>query len=273
MKAIHSLQTKLTASFAILVLAITSLTFAITYRETRSALKETVQTELLAVVSVIASQLHGPLADTMAGLQPGDEQTERFRRVRDRLKAMKDAHPDIKYVYTMVREEDGSVAFLADPDYGNPDDPGAAIGEPYEDVAGKLLEGFDRTVVDDDYTTDRWGTFLSAFSPIRNSHGNIVALVGVDMIQDRVLKRQAFIGNTIYLVMAGGIGIAALFIFLFSRTIIRDVRRLNRVANTISMGDMDVDVDVERKDEIGELSESFGRMVASLKIMMMAKGR
>jgi HAMP domain-containing protein len=28
-------------------------------------------------------------------------------------------------------------------------------------------------------------------------------------------------------------------------------------------------MDVERKDEIGELAESFGRMVASLKIMMM----
>ena len=35
------------------------------------------------------------------------------------------------------------------------------------------------------------------------------------------------------------------------------------------MGDMDVDIDVRRKDEIGELANSFGRMVASLKLMML----
>ena len=50
---------------------------------------------------------------------------------------------------------------------------------------------------------------------------------------------------------------------------IRDIRSLNDSAARISCGDMDVFVTVERKDEIGELADSFSRMVASLKIMMM----
>ena len=92
------------------------------------------------------------------------------------------------------------------------------------------------------------------------------------MASDRVIEKQEFIGTTIYYVMAVAIVLAGFFILLFSKTIIKDIHELNRVANAISMGDMDVDMDVRRKDEIGALAESFGRMVASLKIMMMMGG-
>lgn len=122
--------------------------------------------------------------------------------------------------------------------------------------------------MDDDFYTDKWGTFLSAYAPIRDSSGTVVGLLGVDMKRDRVVARQEYIDNTIYFVMGAGILLAGLFILLFSKTIIRDVQHLNDVANRISTGDMDVDIDVSRKDEIGELADSFGRMVASLKIMM-----
>jgi HAMP domain-containing protein len=58
-------------------------------------------------------------------------------------------------------------------------------------------------------------------------------------------------------------------VLLFSRTIIRDIHRLNAAANAISMGNTEAVVEVERQDEIGELAQSFGRMLASLKIMML----
>ena len=132
-----------------------------------------------------------------------------------------------------------------------------------------MERGFFKPAVDDAFTTDRWGTFLSGYAPIRDSQGTVIGLVGVDMTKTLVIEKQDFIGNTIYIVMAGGILLAGLFILLFSKTVIRDIHELNHVANTISLGDMDVHIDIERTDEIGELAESFGRMVASLKIMMM----
>lgn len=268
MKFLNSLQTKLTLSFVILIVVVTSLTFLITFGSTKTALKELTQSELKSLASVIASQLSGDMADVMQQLNPGDENTPTFAKIRDKLLAIRTANPDIRYVYIM-HKSNGQTAFLVDPDFGNKEDPGAAIGEVYEGTAGNLEQGFSGPAVDDSYTTDRWGTFLSGYAPIRNSQNQVIGLVGVDMAKTLVMEKQAFIGNTIYLVMAGGILLAGLFILLFSKTIIRDVHKLNHVANTISMGNMDVDVDVERSDEIGELAESFGRMVASLKIMMM----
>jgi HAMP domain-containing protein len=271
MNMLHSLQTKLTASFVVLILVVSSLTFFYTFSETKSALKELTQDELQALAAVTASQLSGADADAMSALKEGDETQPVFVVLRDKLKAIRASHSDIKYVYTM-RRTDGGVVFLVDADHGNKEDPGAAIGEQYEGTKGELLKGFSEPSVDEDFTSDKWGTFLSGYAPIRNSQGAIIGLIGIDMASDRVIEKQEFIGTTIYYVMAVAIVLAGFFILLFSKTIIKDIHELNRVANAISMGDMDVDMDVRRKDEIGALAESFGRMVASLKIMMMMGG-
>lgn len=204
MKTIHSLQTKLTASFVILILVVTSLTFLITYRQTQYALKEITQTELVALATVVASQLHGTDAAALARLQPGDEESSVFMLLRQRLRDVEHSHPDIKYVYTMKRAVSGQVQFIVDADYGNPDDPGGAIGEAYEDGTPALHRGFTEPSVDEDFFTDDWGTFMSGYAPLRDDSGTIVGIVGIDMSSDRVLEKQAFIGNTIYFVMAAG---------------------------------------------------------------------
>jgi HAMP domain-containing protein len=267
MNLLHSLQTKLTASFIILILTVTALTFLITHQEAEDALMEATQTELLAVTAIAASQFEGEDAAALAALRVGDEATPAFLHLEARMQHIRDAHEDIVIVYTM-RHTDDAVQILVDADYGKKDVQGTGIGAPYEAVTPTLLRGFTEPTVDDDFYTDQWGTFLSAYAPIKDSSGTVVALLGVDMKRDKVVARLEHIGNTIYFVMGAGILLAGLFILLFSKTIIRDIRHLNDVANRISTGDMDVDVDVNRKDEIGELADSFGRMVASLKIMM-----
>lgn len=278
MRVLCSLQTKLTAGFMILVLAVSGLTFVFTYRAARQALQEVTQTELVALASVIADELSGLDGDALRALQAGEEESAVFLQLRDRLRRIRAAHRDIRYLYTMAQAgapagtpAGGGVVFLVDADYGNAEDPGAAIGEPYEGANGRLLEGFLRPVADEEFTIDRWGTLLSGYAPVRDSRGEVVGLVGVDMSSDRVMERQQFIGNSIFLVTGGGIAIAGVLVLLFSQTIIKDLRRLIRVATAISMGSTEVEVEVRRRDEIGDLAEAFSRMVASLKIMMAAE--
>ncbi len=258
----HSIQTKLTVSFIVLILVISGLTFTFTYGETKSTLKETTQDELKALAAIIATQIDG---DAMAALRPGDEETPEFIAIRDQLDAMRSSNPEILYLYTM-RQVGDTVEFVVDADYGIDD--GAAIGDLYDEAVPSLLRGFTGPSADTEFTTDQWGTVLSGYAPITDSGGAVVGLVGVDMDSSRVIARQDFIGNTIFVIIGISILIAGGIIALFSRTIIRDIKKLNGAANAISMGNTDARVDVERKDEIGELADSFGRMVASLKIMM-----
>ena len=53
--------------------------------------------------------------------------------------------------------------------------------------------------------------------------------------------------------------------YWFSKTIIRPIIYLTRVANRISMGDLDTKVEVTSRDEVGLLAESFSRMQESLR--------
>jgi adenylate cyclase len=270
MKIFHSLQTKLTLSFVALVLTVSGLTFLYTFGETKDALKESVRSELGAVASSVAVMLEGADAEAMAALRPGDEPGVEFTRLADRLRRLRQGHPDIRYVYTMRRHGD-AVQFLVDPEFGNADDPGAAIHQPYDEVTPALLAGFEALSVQDDFTVDKWGTLMSGFAPLRDRQGKTIGLVGVDISLQQMLAKQSFIGGTIYLIMGLGIAVAALFIFLFSKTIIRDIKSLNQAAHDVSLGAMNSMVTVERKDEIGELADSFGRMVTSLKIMSMER--
>jgi len=260
----HSIITKLTVAFVILILIIAGLSVLYTFGATKSALKETTQDELVALASVIATQIDG---DILAALQPGDEVTPEFITMRDQLYAMQTSSPEILYLYTMKQTSDG-IVFVVDAEYGISED-SAGIGDVYDTPTEEMKMGFQIPVAEHEYTTDQWGTVISGYAPVKNAAGEVTGIVGVDMSATRVIERQDFIGNIIYLIMLIGIGITAVIIGVISKTMIRDIRSLNDSAEKISTGDMNVLVTVERNDEIGELAGSFSRMVSSLKIMMM----
>jgi methyl-accepting chemotaxis protein len=263
-KIIYSLQTKLIASFVLLIIVIAGGTFFYTFNETKIALKDTMRDELKAVASVVATQING---DSLAVLKKGDETKAAFLSIRDQLLTIRKSHPDIKFVYTM-KKDGGKVYFSVDADYGNTDD-AANIGDEYPETNPRMMEGFSKVSVDDDFTIDEWGSVLTGYAPIKDSKGNFVGLVGIDMDSERVIQKQNFIGDTIYLIIGIGILVAAVIIGIFSLTIIRDIKKLNYSATEISKGNSDVFIDIKRKDEIGELANSFSRMIASLKFMML----
>jgi methyl-accepting chemotaxis protein len=66
--------------------------------------------------------------------------------------------------------------------------------------------------------------------------------------------------------IAGGIAII-LAIFL-ARTLTNPIVHLTKVADRISLGELDMEIGLDRKDEIGELAEALSRMQASLQATM-----
>jgi adenylate cyclase len=260
----HSITTKLTAAFIILIIIIAGMSVLYTLGATKSALKETTREELTALATLSATQING---DALESLNSGDENLPAFIALRDQLYSIEKSSPEILYVYLMRKTGD-SISFVVDGDYGKVDD-AAKIGDVYDTPTPEMIAGFISGNADKEFTTDQWGEVMSGYAPIHDSKGNIVGIIGIDMSANRVIERQDFIGSIIYLIILIGIIITSLIIGFFSRTMIRDIKSLNNSAARISSGDMDVLVTIERNDEIGELAGSFSRMVSSLKIMMM----
>jgi methyl-accepting chemotaxis protein len=114
-------------------------------------------------------------------------------------------------------------------------------------------------------------SFTEAAGAVNTSLGEYLASVNADVTQARESSASAVDGaQTIIIalsllgfVVAGGLG------FWFAGTITRPILHLRNVADRVSTGTMEnVAVNINSRDEIGDLADSFRRMVASIRFLM-----
>jgi HAMP domain-containing protein len=101
--------------------------------------------------------------------------------------------------------------------------------------------------------------------------GNIgTAHIGLDMSVIENLKSEiAFkTGGAILVVVSIGV----ILVFYIANTIIRPITHLTDVANRISLGELDIYIDVTSRDEIGILADAINRLRKSMKQAMKQLG-
>lgn len=62
--------------------------------------------------------------------------------------------------------------------------------------------------------------------------------------------------------------LTSIVIILLARTFTRPIVQLTQVADRLSLGELDVPIQIDRRDEIGELAEAIRRMQASIQVAM-----
>ena len=190
------LPEKSTMILLLMVLVFSGCSIVYITNVTTGAIQKQTQNELGTIAESIALQTNG---DHIAALRPGDEKTAEYIAIRDQLYELEKSLPNLRYIYIM-RKTGERIEFVVDAEYGSSPD-AAAIGQEYPKTTQELMQGFERVSVDKSVTTDQWGTFLSGYSPIRDSQGVIVGLVGIDMDQKDVIARQNVIDWTSYLIV------------------------------------------------------------------------
>jgi len=263
----NSLQFRLTVSFIFLILLITGLTYFSTYNEAKKALKETVREELTEVIGVASTQVKGDILKKILLLKAGDEETPEYKEIAGFLLGLRKNSKDLANFYVLRREGD-KMFFLADDAYLESPDDFAKIGEEYTDYDEALIQGFTAATASPEFYTDKWGTFLSGYAPLKDDTGNTAAVIGVDMAVEKVLAKQKFIGSLLYIIIGLSILIAGLIILFFSRTIIKDIKNLTKAASRISEGELDVQLpEIKSRNEIYELNEGLKSVVAAVEFL------
>jgi adenylate cyclase len=263
----NSLQFRLTISFILLILLITGLTYFSTYNEAKKALKETVREELTEVVGIASTQVKGDILKRMLLLKAGDEETAEYKEIAGFLLGLRKNSKDLANFYVLRREGD-KMFFLVDDAYLETPDDFAKIGEEYTAYDEALIHGFTAATASPEFYTDKWGTFLSGYAPLKDETGNTVAIIGVDMAVEKVLDKQKFIGSLLYIIIGLSIVIAGLIILFFSRTIIKDIKNLTKATSRISQGELDVQLpEIKSRNEIYELNEGLKSVVAAVEFL------
>ena len=224
--------------------------------------------EKLRIIAELASfsvdgDLHGKLR------KQEDEESEPYRQIQRVLRKVRQSDPGIAYVYTMRKNADDSVVFVVD----STEDMAAFshLGDVYEDVTPGQDKAFlqrSGAILEDDFYSDKWGTFLSAYAPIVTREGAVDGIVGVDI---SIEEYRAAIGSilTRASILSLFIVIVAVSVaFLLARKIARPIGEIIPVLKEVAAADLSGEVPghlLGRKDEIGELARSVDSLRSRLR--------
>lgn len=142
---------------------------------------------------------------------PADEGSAAYAEALDSLDRFRRAHPELRFVYTCVQER-GRIRFVVDATpAGDADHDGIAdkssVMDPYDEASPTLRRVFRDGVAmaEEEPYHDDWGVLMSAYAPIRNSAGLLVAVVGVDITVESYLARLAHIRRAALLSVASAV--------------------------------------------------------------------
>lgn len=110
--------------------------------------------------------------------------------------------------------------------------------------------------------------YISAFVPIFNSSNKVVGVVEYDFEEKEIAQKINEFKIIIVVIMVGSIAISILINFITLKVMFRPINKLVQSINAIADGDLTIDIDVSRKDEIGKINIALSKTVDSLRDMI-----
>lgn len=196
-----------------------------------------------------------------------------YSELRAYLKKVK-SNTGIKYLYIEAYDKNGKgTIYVVDGD-----DPAEGFGVPVNlpdeiiDTKESLaalngIEGYSKV----DYSK-KWGALISAYIPIKDKDGKIIAILGGDQPLEKVkiLKNEAiFIISEIFIIAAV---IAALTIRFAVTKVLSPLNKIMKGIEKIKKGNFEYQTKVQTNDELGVLSENFDSMTAYIRELLFEQG-
>lgn len=260
-----SIRLKMLVGFILIGLLSALVVGGITYKNISDYELSQVKEKLKMIAELGASNID---ADTHSQLQPGDENKADYTNLLDKLRSFKKTSK-LTYLYTYVPVNKEKVKFILDTDESEDQ---AKIGDEYPEDGVKLdleikqaLAG--KIAVTKSPQTDQWGTFLSGFAPIKNSNGEVVAVVGADI----AVKDLTEMKNRLLILIGVGMLLSILFsivaALLFSRLISRPIGLMVDSLEDVvqNSGDLTQEIKIKTGDEIEQLAGKTNELLANIR--------
>jgi GAF domain-containing protein/HAMP domain-containing protein len=260
-----SLLTVLATAFTIAGVLISVFIITALYNNFKTGLRDELRNRLVSITTIAALQQDG---DTLLKVAARDD--EDYKRINEQNLKIRSADPDLVYVYTMRKNEQG-IYFVVDANL--PGDEGIAdFGQPYLEPGPTLADNFDTirgTIIEPDFYTDEFGTFLSAYAPINTSTGEKIGVLGVDITAEDVLaKERQFLAQSLFVFLAS-LPVIAFLGYLLGRLVTAPLTKLTANAMQLAEGNLEERATVPASSrEAALLAVSLNTMTQKLKTVI-----
>jgi len=211
---------------------------------------------------------------TLAGLQQdGDTLLQvqsahdpYFEKINQQNLRIKKADSDLIFVYTMRKDEQG-IYFVVDA--GLPGEPDISeFRERYLEPGPLLVEKFDSlngTMLEPDFYTDEYGTFLSGYTPIFTSDGKRVGVLGVDISANTILAQQREYLVRLIVILLSALLLLVIAGIIFAAYLAGPIVGIRDAARRISKGELTFRITkIPHTRELAELATDLNAMTANL---------
>lgn len=258
-----NIRVKLVGSLTVIVLVSVGIVGMILYTSYRNQVHEDFRQRMLNIVSLVAMNQDGDLHSTIQG--PEDTSDEAHVDILAQNVAYLATDPDLKYIYTMRKNEQGQIYFVINARQGG--EPGDPIGTIYNEPSELLSANFDTLsapIVEEDIYTDLYGSVLPAYAPFYRSDGTWEGIIGVDIDAEKVLAAErAILYQVIGSTLATMIIVTLIGLWLGNK-FAAPVINLSQTTQKVIEGDLNARATVETADEIGDLARAFNHMTSQL---------
>lgn len=250
----RSLAWKIATANILLALFAVLLAGMLQYRKERHILAATMRQELAQVVASGALLIDGERAEALAE----DRTPAAAAPVAQVFQSLTIASPGVDRIYVLQAGPDDTPRFLL----GQGLTPDVAPGSLLSAHARKCLD-LARPVTTEVYE-DSGVQWFSAFHPLRDRQGRVVAVLGADQ---RASDLQAVAQERIKSTLLSGLAAAAVAVilsFLLARSVTRPLKLMAESTAEIAAGNLGICLNIRSRDEVGELASSFNQMVNRL---------
>ena len=273
MKILHSLKLQFILLFSIFIIALSAVTSILGMLELSKTVESTFAVQGFTIMEKAASLIDGDSFEALTkSLDENDPFYEETRIKLLELKNVTGSH----YLYTMAplggNIQQNVWQFIIDGSTEPHDEENFSALGLTEDVS-EYDEAF-KTVLNSGKTESsrlenqgEWGWLISTYTPIRNSAGNIVGIIGCDF-DGNFLHEAIQAGQKQKLIIgAASIILGLLLLALFLRMIFSRIQKINSILKELSHGEGDLTrrIKIDKEDEIGELSAYLNTTLDKIK--------
>ncbi|HEY1405284.1 MAG TPA: methyl-accepting chemotaxis protein, partial [Spirochaetota bacterium] len=254
-----SISAKSSILFALNNLLIISVIGTFFYIKLNSSFDERINGLLSSNASALSHFIDGDMHKKIADEK--SEDTPEYKSYKQKLiRIQKDNK--LTFIYTLTKGDDGKAHFVLDTGEGDNHSP---IGMAY-DLDADATAAFEGKSVIGSITKDQYGVFKSAFSPIYDDSGNVIAIVGVDIDYTHIQKEKRKLLFFIAAIVLLGAVASFVFITFIRQILLKPISSFSSKISDIASfeGDLSMRFSHNRNDEIGKISASVNSLFETL---------